>query len=298
MKVISLDFAAIELKARNVILFLSLISMLVVSQAVLCEEDELTIGVFPRRNLTTTIKAFSPIAEYLSKGLGRKVKVESTKNFNDFWMGVSKEKYDIVHYNQYHYIRSHNEKGYRVILKNEEGGKSTIAGSLIVRKDSNYLGLNDLKGKRIVFGGGKRAMQSYIVATYLLRQGGLKQGDYVEEFSINPVNAIMAAYFGKAAAGGSADKNLHLSAVTSKINIDEMRYLAVGKQLAHLPWAVSKNVDSDLTEKIRKLLIDLKYVDSGRKLLRKAGLTGLVRAEDREYDPHRKIVYEVLGESY
>lgn len=285
-------------KRSFALLVLVLVLMVLVPGVAYSDDDPLIIGLFPRRNLTTTIKIFTPLANYLSRELGREVRLVSSKKFKVFWEGVQKEKYDIVHYNQYHYIKSHKEQGYQVILKNQEGGKSTIAGSLIVRNDSSLTRIQDLKGKKIIFGGGKKAMQSYIVATYLLRNAGLNEGDYVEEFSINPVNAIMAAYFGKASAGGSADKNLYLDAVTSKIDISEMRYLAVGEQLAHLPWAVKKDMDQNLKNKIITLLSELNNNKDGRDILNSASLSGLVKATDKEFDPHRKIVKEVLGEEY
>jgi len=283
---------------RFVFVVFLLLTLQCMPRVVLSEEDPLIIGFFPRRNLTTTIKIFTPLARYLSSELGREVKVATTKNFKEFWEGVEQQKFDLVHYNQYHYIKSHKEKGYDVILKNEEMQRSTIAGSLIVRKDSGIEKITDLKGKKVVFGGGRKAMQSYIVAKYLLKKGGLNDGEYLEEFSINPVNAIMAAYFGGADAGGSARENLYLNAVTSKINIEELRYLAVGEQLAHLPWAVKGSLDKPLKKKLQKLLSGLSQSEEGRDILSKANLTGLVTASDNEYDPHRKIVYEVLGEKY
>jgi len=246
----------------------------------------------------TTIEIFTPMADYLSVKLKRKVTIVSTKNFEEFWNKVERRQFDIVHYNQYHYVRSHKEFGYKVILKNEEIGKSTIAGSLVIRKDSGITSVADLKGRKIIFGGGKHAMQSYIVATNLLRENGLGQNDYTEIFSNNPVNSILATYFGKAAAGGTGEKNISLKAVTNTINVDELRFLAIGERLAHLPWAVRDKLGERLKNEIQKLLFELNSFDEGKTILKTADLTALVKATDEEYDPYRKIISVVLSENY
>ncbi|HEX19812.1 MAG TPA: hypothetical protein ENG78_03210 [Acidiferrobacteraceae bacterium] len=262
------------------------------------KEEALKMGVFPRRNFTTTIKMFTPLANHLSRKLGRKVLLETEKDFQSFWNKVQSGYYDIVHYNQYHYIRTRKKPGYRVIAKNEEFGLSTIAGSIVIRTDSHIKQIKDLFGKKIVFGGSKKAMQSYIIATYLLRRGGLKAGDYTETFAINPPNAVLATYFHQAAAAGVGDKVILMSVVSRNVNTKKLAYLARGQQLAHLPWAVSTRLPRKQRNRIRTVLTTLKKTREGKKILRAARLTNIVTAKDKEYDPHRRIIKIVTGEQY
>ncbi len=261
-------------------------------------EEPLLMGIFPRRNALITHELYRPLAKYLSVKLNRKVKLVTTKDFKSFWKNVTKKKYDIVHYNQYHYIISHKKYGYRVILKNEEFGKSTIAGSIVVRKDSGIHSVKDLKGKTVVFGGGPKAMQSYIVARYLLEQNGLAHGNYQEKFSINPPNAIFAAFYKQSAAAGAGDVILNLDVVTKKIDAKQMKYLLQGPQLVHLPWAVKPSMSTTLSNTIQSLLSKLHKTTEGKKLLKKAKLSGLIIANDDEFDGHRKIVKTVYNEDY
>lgn len=261
-------------------------------------EKEFVIGIFPRRNAETTIKLFTPLAHYLEEKLGKPVKLVTTKSFESFWQGVESHQYDLVHYNQYHYVKSQKEQGYSVIVKNEEFGEDTIAGSIVVRSDNDINNLDDLRNKKIVFGGSRSAMQSYIVATYLLRQAGLQAGDYKEAFSRNPPNAIFAAYYGQSAAGGTGDKVLKLPVVTNKIDSSKMKYLALGDQLPHLPWAVCKNMGKQERHQIQKILSELKDSNRGKQILASAKLTGLNIARDSDYDPHREMILAVLNENY
>ena len=115
-------------------------------------EDPLIMGVFPRRNAVETTRLFTPMADYLGQRLGREVRLLTSRNFDSFWKAVTEERYDIVHYNQYHYIRS--AKTYRVIARTQEFGKDAVAGALFVRKDSGITEVSQLRGRTVIFGGG------------------------------------------------------------------------------------------------------------------------------------------------
>lgn len=258
----------------------------------------LRLGVFPRRNVKLTYTLFAPMAQYLSQQLGREVILETTKSFKQFWQNVKQNRYDIVHFNQYHYIVSHELYGYDVVAINKELGQSTISGSLIVRKDSGINEITDLKGKTVLFGGGKRAMQSYISATWLLRKGGLKEGDYVERFAINPPNTIISTYFKRADASGSGDVVMQLDNVRKRIDISQLKFLAKTKPMVHLPWALRSNLPEELKVIIQNSLINLDTNIEGRKILKAAKLDALVAAVDSDFAEHRKIITDVYGNDY
>lgn len=262
------------------------------------DNKTLVLGVFPRRNIQTTYRLFQPLAEYLQDALKRKVKLETTKYFPEFWKAVQQQRYDLVHYNQYHYVVSHLHYGYDVILRNKELGKSTIAGSLIVRKDSNINTVLDLKGKTILFGGGKTAMQSYISATWLLQRGGLNKEDYVEKFAINPPNTIISTFFKRADASGSGDVVMHLDNVIKRIDISQLKFLDKTKPMPHLPWAVRSGLPLELKDKIQLTLESLSLNEEGIRILKQAKLDDLVPTVDHDYDMHRKIIKDVYGEDY
>lgn len=260
--------------------------------------DKLNLGIFPRRNPIMTTRMFTPFVKYLTEKLGKEVVLDTPKDFGTFWENVKNNKYDIVHYNQYHYVRSHKEFGYKVIAKNIEFGEATIAGAVIIRKDSGIKSVMDLKGRKITFGGGPRAMQSYIVARYLLQKNGLKSGEYEESFSTNPPNAIMSTYFKQSDAAGAGDKVLKLKIVKSQIDIGEMKYLVRGEQLAHLPWAVNKKLDDSTVQELTGLFFSLSKIKEGKVMLKKMHLNGFSPAKDDEYNPHREIIDKVLKEKY
>lgn len=278
---------------RPFVLLVALIATMVVAPVLQAAEDVLRLGIFPRRNFAETARLFTPLADYLGERLGRKVTLVTSRNFDAFWTAVREERYDIVHYNQYHYIRSaHN---YEVIAHIEELGKSTIAAALYVRKDSGITDLTQLRGRTIMFGGGEDAMMSHIVARHLFQQAGLKRDDITALFAVNPPNAVLALSRRQAAAAAAGDVVLELAEVRSAMNTDELTALAVSAPLLQLPVAVRRDMPARLRTEIQAILTALEHNEAGRQVLKAAALTGMGKAEDRDYDPHRKIAVAVLG---
>ncbi len=272
---------------------------LTASPAVAAEGDEvLRIGVFPRRDPALTERLFTPLAHHLAARLQRKVELGSAPDFAAFWSSVAAQRFDLVHFNQYHYLRSHRDHSYRVILRNEEFGESTIAGVLLVRRDSGIERLEDVRGRKIVFGGGRMAMISHIVPVYLLRQAGLREGDYSHQFALTPPKAALAVYYHQAAVAGTGHRILSLPVVRKAIDVEQLRIIARSEPLAHLPWAVSPRVSPALARRIRDIMAGLKDSEDGRAVLASARVTGFVPAQDSDYDPHRHIVREVFDEHY
>lgn len=256
-------------------------------------ENPLVLGIFPRRNAAETTRIFAPMAEYLGAQLGRSVSLVTAKDFESFWQGVTEQRFDIVHYNQYHYIRS--AQNYQVIAHIEEQGKSTIAGVIYVRKDSGITDLVQLRGRTVLFGGGEDAMISYITNFYLLLQAGLKKEDFKARFAVNPPNSILALHRRQADAAGAGDGVLDLPQIRKTINSDELTALATSAPLLQLPVAVKRNMPAKLKSAVQSTLINLKSSEAGMQALKTAVLTNIGKAEDKDYDPHRKIVRAVTG---
>jgi phosphonate transport system substrate-binding protein len=254
------------------------------------------MGIFPRRDAPTTARLFSPLKHYLEAELNRPVTLELSPNYDLFLSKLKQRRYDLVHLNPFDYISAHKELSYEALVQNEEFGEKTIKGAIYVRRDSGIRRLTDLKGKTILFGGGPRAMLSYITPTYLLRKAGLGKGDYVETYAINPPNAVLATFLKRADAGGAGEVVRRLPTVTSKIDVNELKLIAVSHPLPHLPWAVKQEMPVTLKQQLKTMLVGLGKSQQGSIILTKAHLSALNSATDKDYDAHRAIVDFVYGQ--
>jgi phosphonate transport system substrate-binding protein len=237
---------------------------------------------------------YQPLADHLSRQLGGvKVTVVTAKDFDTFWKGVEAQRYDIVHFNQYHFIRS--AKHYRVIASSQEFGKSAVAGAIYVRKDSGITNLGQLKGQTVIFGGGKDAMLSHIAPRFLMQKAGLKEEDVKAEFAVNPPNALLALYHRQAVAAGGGDILIDLPVVKNAIDTSELTVLAKTEPLLFLPWAVKRTMPTKLREAVQTALTDLDESEDGQRVLSAAKTSGIKSAEDDDYAVHRRMIQAVLG---
>jgi phosphonate transport system substrate-binding protein len=260
--------------------------------------QEILMGIFPRRNTKVTYRMFSTLASHLSAMYGAPVKLESAKNFKQFWENVQQQKYDLVHFNQYHYVVAYANHGYQAIAMNEENGSKTLSGSIITRKDSGIETLADLKDKTIVFGGGPRAMQSFIIPTWLLEKQGISKDQYKTEFARTPPNAIFSVYHKQADAAGAGDAALKMKQVQKAIQVSNLKYLALSDPQPHLPWAISTTMPEEQSKRLQSALLSMNDDPFGKIILKKAGLTAIHPAVDSDYDGARKIIVDVYGEDF
>ncbi len=255
--------------------------------------DSLVIGVFPRRDAAITAKLFRPLGRYLERELRIPVTMELSPDFESFLSNLRNRRYDLVHLNPFDYLSAHDELRYDAIVQNEEFGEATIKGAIYVRKDSGITQLSQLKGKKILFGGGPRAMMSYVVPTYLLQEAGLSEDDYQKSYAINPPNAVLATYLRRSDAGGAGEVVRRLPVVTRKIDVSQLDVIAESRPLPHLPWAVKQEMPAELKQRLKTLLVNLKQSDEGRKILKQARLSAFNPVSDMDYDAHREIVESV-----
>lgn len=268
-----------------------LLALLLISASLTCAlADPLIVGVFPRRDAAMTAKLFKPLASYLENALGRPVTLEMSADFDTFLTRLDERRYDLVHLNPYDYVKAHDSLQYDAIVQIEEFGEPTIRGAIYVRHDAGIREPGELRGKKILFGGGPRAMMSYVVPTYLLRKAGLEQDDYQTAFASNPPNAVLATFLKQADAGGAGEVVRRLPVVTSKIDVDQLDVIAVSEPLPHLPWAVKRELTAALKQRLRDLLVGLKETPEGTRILEQARLTAFNPVQDQDYDIHRAII--------
>ncbi len=258
----------------------------------------ITLGVFPRHPALETRQHFMPLARELAERLGEPVHLDVPPDFPALWERIRDNRYQLVHYNAYHYIRAHHEFQHHAIAMNEERGEATIRSAIWIRRDTPANKVLDLKRGKIVFGGGRDAMVSHIMALDLLQRAGLAPSDYTSQFTINPSHALLAVYFHQSLAAGFAADIPKGEPWGKGADPTLLIPLVVSEPVAQHPWAVADAVESAQRARIRTALLSIGDTEQGQAALKQAGMTGIAPASDHDYDPHREIVLRVLGERY
>jgi len=129
----------------------------------------------------------------------------------------------------------------------------------------------------------------------MMMQAGLKKDDFKSQFTVTPINSVIGVYHKQADAAGTGEGVTAQPAIRELINIDELTPLAVSEQLLLFPWSVKRTMPARLREGIQASLVDLEKTEAGREVLKAALLTGIGKADDKDYEPHRRMVRAVHG---
>ena len=261
-----------------------------------CWAQQLKMAVFPRRSAPQTMKMFKPLAAAMSKELGVEVKLVLSKDFPTFWKGVKGKQYDIVHFSPSHFLPAQKNFGYSALVQNVEFGRESLSAVIYARKDSGISTAADLKGKKVVFGGGKKSFFAYIAPTYILRKAGLQKGDYQEQIAKNPFNAVMAAYTKAGDAGCASDITLEMPPMKKKVKAEELQAVGQVGPLPQLLWATGERVDADLKGKLEAFFLGLKAKPQGPALLKGAKISNFTKVGD--YSLVKEVVEVATGEKY
>jgi phosphonate transport system substrate-binding protein len=108
-------------------------------------EDSYLLGIFPYMAPRQIAELFGPITADLEATLKHRVRLESTVTFPDFNKALEDQKYDIALIQPFDYPKVVKEYGYLPLVQFD--GK--LETQFMVRDDSSYQVLNDLRGKTI-----------------------------------------------------------------------------------------------------------------------------------------------------
>jgi len=108
------------------------------------------IGIQPCWMPEKALEILSPLSEYLSKALGVPVELVVYDNASQFHQGL--DKLDMIIQDAYSaYLHSMGSFVPLVIAENRSG-ETTDRGAVIVRKNSPFKTLSDLRGRSFLFG--------------------------------------------------------------------------------------------------------------------------------------------------
>lgn len=189
-------------------------------------------------------------------------------------------------------------RGYHVIAQQQVVGMAQgMEGLFLVREDSHFRTLADLRGARIAFGGGPNAFFASIVPRVMLKRAGL-HGQYQDVSETAPgavaqvlqqlhTGAVDAVAIGTPALQNKRLRELYIEG--------RMRVLARSDALPGLAWLVSPAVDADTREALRHLLLNFGTEAPGHAELVASGIDRLVAANNATYAPVAQYLKELAG---
>ena len=262
-------------------------SCLVTPVSATAEPPPLILAVHPYLPAAEIMKRFTPLADYLSRTVGRPVKVRIGRDYEHHISAIGTDRVDIAYMGPVSYVKLITRYGKKPLLARQEvGGQPYLRGVIIVRQDSRLQELADLKGKRFAYGDPDSTM-SHVIPQHLLQEAGVPERALAHHaFLGSHKNVALAVLAGDYDAGAVKEE------VFQELAPKGLRARATTPPVADHVFVASAALPAALTESLRRALWALKDRSEGYAIMAAIhqNMYALVAAQDKDYDSLRAIL--------
>ncbi len=252
--------------------------------------ETMILAVHPYLPTTELVNRFTPLADYLTRTTGRPIKLRVGRTYAEHIRAIGTDSVDIAYMGPASYIRMVERYGKKPLLARQEvKGQPNLRGVIIVRHDSPFRALVDLKGKRFAYGDPDSTM-SHVVPQYLLQRAGVSESALAHHaFLGSHNNVVLGVLAGDYDAGAVKEEVFENQAAKG------LRALAVTPPVADHVFVASGKLPSSLVVSLRGAFSRLKDTPEGRSIMHALhpNMTALVPAVDSDYDSLRALVSDV-----
>ena len=232
---------------------------------------------------------YRPLAEYLSKKLGRPVELRTV----DTWEGLAKSlangETDMGLLGPWGYVLANNEAGAQVVSTIEYDGKPEYFAIMVTSPDSGIKTVADLKGKTFAFGD-KGSTSGYLIPLHFFQTQGIVPETYFSKVLYTKHQAIETQVTqGQLDAGADYNRNRNAMIEQGLIKADRSKIIWQSAPLPNDAFAVSKTLAQDkaFVAKLQEALTGIGAALKGEPKLLPNHYTGFVVKDNSFYKPIR-----------
>ncbi len=242
------------------------------------ERKEFTFAVLPVYGAEETTTRFAPLADLLTRKIGVKVRLISLTSFEDHVERVRSGLVDFSYQNPVVYAACMDKADAFVSVLQK--GQESFAGVILVRADSAFNSVLDLKGKTIAVTS-KLSAGGYLSQFLHCQAEGL---DITRECSIYTVsgnkheNVVLDVFEKRADAGFVRSQSVDV--ISERIDSKALKVLASGEEMPNWVMSAGQHVPKVITQKLKEILLS-----SGADApeLAAAGISSFVAAESGDF---------------
>lgn len=252
---------------------------------------QLYFHVIPRLSQDSTKRQMTPLVSHIRQHLELEFQLQTYPTMEAFEQAIYASKgHALVNANPMQALKL-VEQGYEIIAQqtpvNSPDGMHTV---ILVREDSPYRKLADLKGKRVAFGGSPNAFFSNVVPRVMFDHAGLT-GRFTDATRPGPISDVVKRLrAGEIDAAGTGSLARNSAVLSEKYGVDRMRVIARSEAMPGLTWLVSKDIPQETRDDIRRLLLRYDTDAPGSQSMNAAGIAGLHPATLATYKSVRKYL--------
>lgn len=237
---------------------------------------------------------YQPLVDHLNEHTGLRWDLRISTTYQQTVDELCADRLTLAYLGPLTYVRAHASCGAEPLVRLQTGERSTYRSYILVREDSPYGDLADLKGKRLAFGS-PLSTSSHLVPRGMLEDAGIEfprdmRCTYLEHHE----RAARAVLLGEADACGVRDL------VGERFLGRGLRVLARSRPIPNFPFVISPGSPPELRRELVRALVELPHeVPAIAETMAKWDeeiSSGFVLSTDAEYDGVRKLAEHVLGE--
>ena len=228
-------------------------------------------------------RRLKPLTLYLSDKLGRPVSLKLSPNMGAAIKEVADKNVDLAYLTPVAYLKAHAAGNAKIVAKTVTKGKASFQLMIVVKKDSPYKTVADLKGKTFAFGDKKALLQRATVVG-----SGINMEDFSRYEFIGHYDNIARAVF-----NGDFDAGILKDTMAFQWQDKGLRILAESPALPPYNITASGDIDNDTLAKLKEAFLSLNHNDPKHLKIIKAvdkKYDGFAATNDAEYDVVRKLI--------
>jgi phosphonate transport system substrate-binding protein len=255
---------------------------------------ELTLGVIPAENASTTTDRYTPLTDYLSKELGVPVKLRVASDYAAVIEGQRAGNIQIGFYGPASYARAviTGVETEPMVVARHSNGLTGYYSVLYVTADSPYKSIEDLKGKTLALVD-PNSTSGNNAPRYFLNKAGYDVDKFFAKaiFAGSHDNAVLALAQGTvdvAANSWNSEDDSNLTRMLTKgvlknadgspMKKEDFRIIFKSEFLPEGPYSVLSSLPADLKDKIKQAFINMPKKN-------KAAFDALSDGKDLEFAP-------------
>jgi len=273
--------------------------LLIFSLVVLCLplrafcQDEMIIGLIPEENIFDQVKKHRPLAAYLSKKLGIKVRLTILSRYGDIIDKFESGKMDGAFFGIMTGYLAMEKLGV-VPIATPVGldGKSTVQSYIFVRKDSGIKTVKDMQDKRIAFVDSLTVTGYLFAVSYLKEQGVHNPEAYFKEhYFTGSHDSVIYSVLDNRADIGCAKDRIYKKMIEKDRSINnELTVIATSRDFPSATLCVRKSMPTQLKTKLKNVLLRMGEEAEGKEVLNKLGALNFEDAQKRNYSFVKDII--------
>lgn len=231
------------------------------------QHSTLTLGVITSENEADRIERYKPVQAYLEKALGVEIEWRSATDYAGVIEGLKAGKIDIARFGPASYAKAWmvmNGNVEPLVGELDKNGDFGYFSVVVVRDDSPYQKIEDLKGAKFAFAD-PNSTSGHQAPRFFLKEAGIDADTFFGQTAFsgsheNSVMALLNGTFDAAATWYRTPDRSNMTRMESKgmIKPGEWRVIWKTPRLPSSPWAMSKDMPEKMREDVTNVLMKMK----------------------------------------